>query len=52
MKRALFALLTLSAFGQVNSLTKEQLIEYTKQNPFERFPDGRPKVPEIGRAHV
>lgn len=46
MKIALFAILTLSAFGQVNSLTKEQLIEYTKQNPFERFPDGRPKVPD------
>lgn len=46
MKPALFALLTISAFAQVNSLTKEQLIEYTKQNPFERFPDGRPKVPD------
>jgi 4-hydroxy-4-methyl-2-oxoglutarate aldolase len=29
-----------------------QLIEYTAQNPFERFPDGRPKVPDslIARA--
>jgi 4-hydroxy-4-methyl-2-oxoglutarate aldolase len=32
--------------AQINSLTKEQLIEYTAQNPFERFPDGRPKVPD------
>ena len=22
------------------------MIEYTAQNPFERFPDGRPKVPD------
>ena len=28
------------------TLTKEQMIEYTAQNPFERFPDGRPKVPD------
>jgi 4-hydroxy-4-methyl-2-oxoglutarate aldolase len=32
--------------GQIYTLTKEQMIEYTAQNPFERFPDGRPKVPE------
>ena len=31
--------------AQLFTLTKEQLIEYTAQNPFERFPDGRPKVP-------
>lgn len=30
----------------LNSLTKEQLTEYTAQNPFERFPDGRPKIPD------
>src|SRR3982750_609379 len=33
------------AQAQVFTLTKEQLIEYTSANPFERFPDGRPKVP-------
>jgi 4-hydroxy-4-methyl-2-oxoglutarate aldolase len=27
-------------------LTKEQMIAYTAQNPFDRFPDGRPKVPD------
>ena len=27
-------------------LTKEQMIAYTAQNPYERFPDGRPKVPD------
>ena len=38
--------------AQVFTLTKDQLIEYTAQNPFERFPDGRPKVPDslIARA--
>ena len=28
------------------TLSKEQMIELTAQNPFERFPDGRPKVPD------
>ena len=46
MKLVLFLLTTLVALAQVNSLTKEQLLRYTKQNPFERFPDGRPKVPD------
>lgn len=32
--------------AQLFTLTKEQLIEFTAQNPFERFPDGRPKVPD------
>ncbi len=32
--------------SQIYTLTKEQMIEYTAQNPFERFPDGRPKVPD------
>jgi 4-hydroxy-4-methyl-2-oxoglutarate aldolase len=32
--------------AQLFSLTKEQLVEYTSQNPFDRFPDGRPKVPD------
>jgi 4-hydroxy-4-methyl-2-oxoglutarate aldolase len=31
--------------AQINTLTKEQMIEYTAQNPFERFPDGRPRCP-------
>ena len=34
------------AHAQLFTLTKEQLIEFTAQNPFERFPDGRPKVPD------
>jgi 4-hydroxy-4-methyl-2-oxoglutarate aldolase len=35
-----------SAQGQVFSWTREQMIAYTAQNPYERFPDGRPKVPD------
>ena len=40
------------AHAQLYTLTREQLIEYTAQNPFDRFPDGRPKVPDaqIARA--
>ena len=34
------------AQAQLYKLTKEQLTELTAQNPFERFPDGRPKVPD------
>jgi regulator of RNase E activity RraA len=34
------------AHAQLFSLTPEQMIEWTAQNPFERFPDGRPKVPD------
>lgn len=34
------------ARAQLFTLTKEQLIEYTASNPFERFADGRPKVPD------
>jgi 4-hydroxy-4-methyl-2-oxoglutarate aldolase len=32
--------------AQVFKLTREQMIQYTARNPFERFPDGRPKVPD------
>lgn len=32
--------------AQLFTLTKEQMTELTAQNPFERFPDGRPKVPD------
>ena len=44
---AIAAVLTpVLAHGQLFTLTKDQMIEYTAQNPFERFPDGRPKVPD------
>jgi regulator of RNase E activity RraA len=39
-------LLTTAIDAQIFTLSKEQLIEYTAQNPFDRFPDGRPKVPD------
>ena len=32
--------------AQVLSLSRDQMLRYTAQNPFERFPDGRPKVPD------
>jgi regulator of RNase E activity RraA len=35
-----------TAWGQVFTMTREQLIKYTAQNPYERYPDGRPKVPD------
>jgi len=43
---AMAVLLAPLASAQLFTLTKEQLIELTSQNPFERFADGRPKVPD------
>lgn len=43
------AWLTTSSVGaaaQLISFSKDQLIEYTAKNPFDRLPDGRPKVPD------
>lgn len=34
------------AHGQIYTLSKEEMIAYTAQNPFDRFPDGRPKIPD------
>ena len=34
------------AWGQVFTMTREQLIKYTAKNPYARFEDGRPKVPD------
>lgn len=34
------------ARAQVFTLTKDEMIALTAQNPFGRFPDGRPKVPD------
>jgi regulator of RNase E activity RraA len=34
------------ASAQLFQWTPEQLIKYTAKNPYERFPDGRPKVPD------
>ena len=50
MKRTNFLLLAFligtAAQAQMFQLSREQLIEYTKENPFDRSPDGRPKVPD------
>jgi 4-hydroxy-4-methyl-2-oxoglutarate aldolase len=32
--------------AQVFTFTREQMLKYTAKNPFERFEDGRPKVPD------
>jgi len=34
------------AFCQVFQFDRDQLIKFTAKNPFERFADGRPKVPD------
>ncbi len=48
MKFALFASLffSFSAQGQIFTFTREQMLQYTPKNPFGRFEDGRPKVPD------
>jgi regulator of RNase E activity RraA len=40
------------AHAQLFTFTREQLIEYSADNPFDRFADGRPRVPDalIARA--
>jgi regulator of RNase E activity RraA len=41
------AILTqVSPDAQLFTLTRDQMVELTAQNPFERFSDGRPKVPD------
>jgi regulator of RNase E activity RraA len=37
---------TFIARSQVFRMSKEDMIEFTAKNPFDRFPDGRPKVPD------
>jgi len=34
------------ASAQLFSFSRQDLLDYTSQNPFSRFPDGRPKVPD------
>lgn len=52
MKRFALTLFTIAialpviSHAQIFTLSKEQMIEYTTQNPFDRFADGRPKVPD------
>jgi len=35
-----------AAQAQLLTFSKQDLIDYTVSNPFDRFPDGRPKVPD------
>src|SRR5262249_11708769 len=49
---AAIALIPVCALAQVFSLNKEQMIAYTAENPFDRFADGRPKVPDELLAKV
>ena len=44
----LFILLTVSqfGFGQAMELSREDIIRYTSEWDGERFPDGRPRVPD------
>lgn len=46
------ALLGANAHAQLFQFTKQDLIDYTPRNPFDRLDDGRPKVPDamIARA--
>jgi len=39
--------------AQLMTFSKQDLIDYTSANPFDRFPDGRPKIPDdlLKRAH-
>ena len=32
--------------AQLNNFSKQELTDYTANNPFQRLPDGRPKVPD------
>lgn len=43
---AALAAAAVAANAQVFTFTKDQLVKYTPKNPFERFEDGRPKVPD------
>jgi len=43
---ALSAILSPAASAQLLTFSKQELIDYTAQNPFGRLPDGRPKVPD------
>ena len=47
-RHAVYATLLASAcaWAQLSTFPKQEMIDYTAKNPFERFPDGRPKVPD------
>ncbi|PYV08017.1 MAG: dimethylmenaquinone methyltransferase [Acidobacteria bacterium] len=43
---ALLPVLAAPAEAQVFTFSRDEMIKYTAKNPFERFEDGRPKVPD------
>lgn len=43
---ALLLLVSQLGWGQLWKLTPEELTQFTSKSTFERFPDGRPKVPD------
>src|SRR5947209_10712651 len=46
MRFALFLLCFATMQAQVFHLSKEEMIKYTPKNPYDRFEDGRLKVPD------
>ncbi len=52
LSAAILACLSVPAQAQVFSFSHEEMLKYTAQNPFDRFPDGRPKVPDSVLAKV
>jgi len=49
---SLALLLPSFANAQLMTFSRQDLIDYTSLNPFDRFPDGRPKVPEAFLARA
>ncbi len=43
---AIWLVVSAPAAGQLLTFSKQDVIDYTPQNPFDRLPDGRPKVPD------
>lgn len=43
---AAFVLAAIAVSAQVHQFDRERMIAYTSKNPYPRFPDGRPKVPD------
>ncbi|HYP09404.1 MAG TPA: dimethylmenaquinone methyltransferase [Bryobacteraceae bacterium] len=52
MRLACLLLCALSASAQLTTLTKDQMVKLTAKNPFERFDDGRPKVPDAALQKI
>jgi hypothetical protein len=44
---ALLLLAACACQAQLFTLTRDQMIKLTAKNPYDRFPDGRPKVPTL-----